>query len=636
MHVTLAKDSYASGVRASKISLVWVCAFLLLGGIFLFTGTAQAASKKGFEALMVSAPKAGFTIAPGEDKQVMVSFKNIGQKTWVSSGAGFVSVYTYGPKYRVSDFRADEWIDYTQVAMLKEGSVPVGSVGSIYLTLKAPKSVGTYKETFQLAAENVAWIPGGEFTLQIEVRDQKSEVGVGGETHKKETTAVKDGTASPEANGLSAMVLVRSTKSVSAKAGETIKYKVGVKNTGSVAWGKREVVIPEVSIAVDNETRNATWVSATQLVVNEKGMVKPGGLDFFEFSFNAPSTKGTHTVRYRMAVDEEVIPDFYIDIPVEVTTGAPVIKDEPVSAPAEEVQADRLIDEPIMRIGVMIVDQETDWQVEVSCDSAWRLFDGEGGLLGQMQEGDMVRAFYKNQRYYFNRGKGIEQTHKFLRFVPDSKDAVCTVENFDRRKTRGAAYALNQFRDVLELRHNAANDRTWLINELPIEEYLYGLGETSNYSHQEFKKALITVARTYALYHFERATKHADEYFHMNSYADDQVYFGYGYELVHPLIRDAVEDTRGVTVNYEGRTALTPYFSRSDGRTRAWNEVWGGDVAWLKSVETPCDAQRGYKLWGHGVGMSATEALCMANGGSDWEEIISYFYQGVEMNKRWE
>ncbi len=34
--------------------------------------------------------------------------------------------------------------------------------------------------------------------------------------------------------------------------------------------------------------------------------------------------------------------------------------------------------------------------------------------------------------------------------------------------------------------------------------------------------------------------------------------------------------------------------------------------------------------------MSATEALCMANNGNQWKEILGYFYQGVEMDKRWE
>ncbi|MBI4437332.1 hypothetical protein HY631_00010 [Candidatus Uhrbacteria bacterium] len=648
MKTFLLSDHAANFSRVASLLLISFTLVLMAGGLFLSPRAADAAAKNGFEALQVVAPKVGFTMAPGEEQQVLVGFKNIGTKAWKNSGASYVSIYTYDPKYRVSDFRAGDWVDYTQAALLKETSVPVGGVGNIYLTLKAPKSEGTYEETFQLAAEDTAWIPGGEFTLTIQVDDGEgaegpvvsSEGGSAsvGSLGGSERDALADGEASPEAGGLSATVLLRSAKTIQAKAGEEITYKVGVKNTGTMTWVKREIVTADLAIAAvaSDETRHASWVSDTKLIVNEAGLVKPGGVDFFSFTFTAPSQNGTHTVSYQIAVNDEVIPHFEINIPVTVTGGSKDIKDEPLSVNEEDVQAQRLIDEPVMRIGLLIVDAETDWQVEVSCDSPWKLMDAEGGLLGKMDAGDMVRAFYKNQRYYFNRGKGIEQTHKVLRFVPEAEDAVCTVENFDRRKTRGAAYALNQFRDVLELRYNSAHDRTWLINELPLEEYLYGLGETSNASHEQFKKALITVARTYALYHWERGTKHADEYFHMNAYADDQVYFGYQYETIHPLIKEAVDDTRGVTVNYDGRTALTPYFSRSDGRTRSWSEVWGGDVAWLKGVAAPCDKRRGYTLWGHGVGMGATEALCMANEGSDWEEILNYFYTGIDLNKRWD
>jgi len=484
-----------------------------------------------------------------------------------------------------------------------------------------------YKETFQLAAEDTAWVPGGLFTLSIVVKDSDTQ-------ESSVEGSLGDGEASPESDGLSAMILLRSQKVVTAKAGEVISYKVGIKNTGTVTWSSREVVTTNYAIA-SVDTEHSSWVSSTELVSNTTGTVKPGGLDFLTFSFKAPTSKGTHTVRYQMAVNDTVVPDFYIDIPVEVTSGSPEIIDEEVTVEESQIESDRVIDEPILRIGLLTIDEETDWVTEISCDTTWKLMDSEDGLLGVMEKDEVVRAFYKNQRYYFNRGRGIEETYKFLRFVPDEEDAICTIENFDRRETRGASYAFNQFRDTLELQYIPYKDEVWVINELPIEEYLYGLGETSNYSHSEFKKTLLTIARTYGLYHWERNSKHKG-YFHMNAYADDQVYFGYGYEVVHPLIKEAVEQTRGVTVSYEGRTAITPYFSRSDGRTRSWSEVWGGTVAWLIGKPAPCDAERGYSLWGHGVGLGATEALCMANNGSDWEEILHYFYTDVDLTKRWE
>jgi peptidoglycan hydrolase-like amidase len=52
-------------------------------------------------------------------------------------------------------------------------------------------------------------------------------------------------------------------------------------------------------------------------------------------------------------------------------------------------------------------------------------------------------------------------------------------------------------------------------------------------------------------------------------------------------------------------------------------------------VEAPCDAERGYTLWGHGVGMSATEALCMASKGEQWDSILHHFYTNIELFQRW-
>ncbi|MBI5794210.1 hypothetical protein HZA87_03965, partial [Candidatus Uhrbacteria bacterium] len=287
----LAKDFAASDVRTSNISLVLISLFLALGGFFLLPGSAEAAAKNGFEALPVSMPKAGFTVVPGEETQVLMTFKNIGTKTWKNSGSSYVSIYTYDPKYRVSDFRGSDWVDYTQAALLKESSVAVGGLGSIYLTLKAPKSEGTYEETFQLAAEDMAWIPGGEFTLTIKVDDGVDDESTdpGLSLGEAEEVSLADGEASPESNGLSATVLLRSAKSVSAKAGEKITYKVGVKNTGTVTWKIREVVTSDFTIATSHkdDTAHASWVSSTQLVVNDTGSVKPGGVDFFTFAFTA-------------------------------------------------------------------------------------------------------------------------------------------------------------------------------------------------------------------------------------------------------------------------------------------------------------------------------------------------------------
>jgi hypothetical protein len=612
--------------RICRTGVVWAVVLSSLGSWFL-PSIAFATTPKAYEGTLILISGSGkLTLKPGETKEVMIGLQNIGTKTWSQKGTGFVSVYTYDPKYRKSAFTDSSWYKASQPAKLSEATVRPNDVGHVKFKLKAPEKEGTYAETFQWAAENIAWIPGSKFTLNIVVAKEPPP----------EAVAPMDGTTSGTAvpSGLSAMVLLRSAKQVVAAGGESVSYTVGIKNTGTTTWLMRELRLPDISAAAaGNETWNSSWLTKNRLVANASGEVKPGSMDFFTFSFSAPRTAGSHTVRYVLAANETVVPDFYLDIPVEVTSNAPFVYETPVTVPADQIPVGNLIEEPMLRVGVLIVDEETSWQVVISCRSAWQLKDINGALLGELEPGQAVTAFYKNGKYWFNRGKELESNTYALRFMPNEANSVCGVDNFDRRRTRDTDYPDNTFRNILELRYNPTKNRTWLINELPMEYYLYGLGETSNISHMEYQKALVTAARTYALYHWERGTKRASEFFHVTGYADDQVYRGYGHEERSPRIVQAVVDTRGVTVTYNGNTALTPYFSRSDGRTRDWSEVWGGEVAWLKSVPTPCDVGR--TLWGHGVGMSATEALCQANNGKGWQDIIKYFYQNVSLAKRW-
>ncbi len=555
----------------------------------------------------------------GEQKTVTFGFKNLGSSTWTREGWGYISLYTYGPKYRKSVFEDASWRSSSQVVRLMEDYVAPGEVGHVEFVLHAPDQPGQYYETFHLASENTAWIPGGELTLNIPVSAPDGQT--------------QDAVPSPvSAEGLSAMILLRSSKSVSARGGERVDYTVGIKNTGTSSWANRSIRTPDIGLASTiPDTYHASWVSSTKLV-SKSEPVAPGELDFVNFTFTAPKERGSYVIRYVLDVNGTVVPDFFIDIPVEVTSNAPEVIDDPKR---DDIDEGDLIEEPMIRVGVLIVDEETDWQVEVSCQSDWELRAGSGALLAEMNGGEMVRAFYKPEemKYYFNRGKGLEKTSDYLRFVPKEKNSICTIENFDRRVTRNFTHPDNTFRNILEIRYNDTKKRTWMINELPMEYYLRGLAETSNYSHEEFQKALITIARTYALYHWERGTKRGAEFFHVTAYADDQVYNGYGQEQRAPRLTEAVEATRGVVVTYDGKTAITPYFSRSDGRTRDWSEVWAGEVPWAKSVPVPCD--EGKTLWGHGVGLSASGALCMANEGETWDEILKYFYQGIDLKRHW-
>lgn len=576
------------------------------------------ASAAALAAMRVTTTGSGtLTMAPGEVKPVVVTFQNAGTSTWKNDGAGYISLYTHGPKYRKSSFDPGTWLSPTQVKRMRETAVAPGSVATIAFDLHAPTSTGTFAETFALASESVAWIDGGEFTLNITVKQPT-------------TTSTSSETSSAKAAPSAHLSLV-SANQLSLKAGKSAMLTAGFTNTGTTAWMTHGLIAPDVSMATGTSFAHSSWKG--NILTTGTGTIKPGATAYLTFAVTAPSTNGTHTTKFQLTANGEAVDDAFVEIPVEVTEGARSVLNAPMNDAGEEADEVMYIDEPTMRVGVLIVDEETDNQVVItSSESDFEVRDLAGNVLAQMQQGEEVTAYFDGTRYIFDRGEGAERSSAGLRFVPTKENAVMTVANFDRRVTRGSSFADNTFRNILELRHNDVKDRVWLINELKMEIYLRGLAETSNVSPMEYQKSLMTAARTYAFYHFTRNTKHDGEYYHVDAWLD-QVYKGYGQESRAPRITEAVEATRGRIVTYEGQTAITPYFSRSDGRTRSWNEVWYGDVPWAVGVSVPCD--EGKTLWGHGVGMSASGALCMANQGQTWDQILKHFYTGIDLDKKW-
>ena len=145
---------------------------------------------------------------------------------------------------------------------------------------------------------------------------------------------------------------------------------------------------------------------------------------------------------------------------------------------------------------------------------------------------------------------------------------------------------------------------------------------------------MIIAARTYALHHLQKNTKHADEFYTLDT-VNDQVYKGYGLQTRQKNVVAAVEATRSQVVTYNGEIAITPYFSWSDGRTRSMKEVWNSDKPWLQSVVEPAGYDK-TTLFGHGVGLSARGALLLARDQNySAEQILKYYYLGINLTNNY-
>lgn len=295
------------------------------------------------------------------------------------------------------------------------------------------------------------------------------------------------------------------------------------------------------------------------------------------------------------------------------------------------VQATSLTEQPNIRVG--LYDAGNNSWIKIKVNGKYDIKNKNNKIIKTAKKNKVTRIKYKKKKnkYYIKRGKFWRETKSYVTIVPRRTNKIITILNYENRPAWNTELNDNQFRGNIELQYADATDKTWVVNELPLEKYLRGLAESGNDNDMAYLKSLITAARTYAAYHYLYPTKHEDEPYLLDTTGNDQVYRGYGFEKRAPNIRDAVKETKGKMVKYDGEIVVTPYFSQSDGRTRAWDEVWNGSKEYLVSKDDPgCS---GLELKGHGVGMSAQGARYYAEQGWGWKKILKYYYTGVKIKK---
>ena len=590
-------------------------------------------ARAGFEGLVVSTEPAHVTVASGESAKVRVKVKNTGTEAWTQYGANYISAYTYEPKYHVSPYRGPTWLSDHQAGALVESSVAPGQIGTVEFFVYGPPGFeGELVEEFRLAAEDVSWV-GNSVKVAMTVGASSSDTTV--ETSINRVSTPADTSSTVSASGYDGFMLIKSVKNVVARANTEVSVRAAFKNSGSKAWTSYELVPANTSLASGDSIsyKHSSWVSNSVMLAVADKTVEPGALEWVDLKFTTPHLAGKYTASFQLVADGVTVENAIINLPVEVTSNAAQMLDAPsqVAPITQTVYVDGVkIEEPRVRVGIEIVEDE----VVFTANKAIRVLESDLALERFIiPAGQEMRVNYNGSKYVFASGDIMHVADSYLRFQGENADTVFTVLSRPDIRSWNTSLNDNMFRDTLELRHNDKKDRTWLINELAIEYYLYGVDETSNYAPVEYHKALMTAARTYATYAWETKAKYAGEFIDMRSSTYDQVYHGYGAEIRRPTVVGAINETRGQTIQYDGDTIIAAYFSRSDGRTRSWSSVWGREVPYAVSVAVPCEV--GKVKWGHGVGMSAGGAVCMADDGSTYDEILKHFYTGVDLMKRW-
>jgi len=564
-------------------------------------------------------------IPAGTSKTVTIRFKNTGTKVWYSGGSNFISAYTIEPKYHNSLFRGSNWIGSDQTATISKDTYQ-GQIGELKIDLIAPNKVGDYTERFYLAAENYSWVQGSYFFLKIKVTEAMA-------TEKVENIPVAKVEVKEETSPTiyKAKRFILNKTEVVAVGGEQIKIILGYQNIGESNWQNYSIVAGGTSVASGELTSfaDASWQNSS-IVLQKSESVSAGSIVRETFYMRAPAKQGIYTARFQLKVDDTVLGDDIVELPITVTSDAPSHYQEPVlsGAPAEIF---RLTTEPRIRVGLWKDANSVEF---ISDEDNYNVFEGTS-LMGILPRGTIAKMGYSAGTYTFN-GTGIVlNTKNYIRLEPATNPhAVFTLRNYEKQVSWKGPVNFNKYRGVAEYRVTQDGSAIYLINDVSLDDYTAGIGETTNYDNVEYIKALLTAARTYAFYIQQYSSKHDARNFDVVAHTGDQLYLGYLHETLAPKVAEAAKATKGSIITYNSNPVITTYFGNTDGRTRSWAEVWGGAKPWLVSVKADYDLRDGKRLFGHGVGMSQRDAELRADDlGTGWVDLIKYYYTGVQVEK---
>ena len=263
-----------------------------------------------------------------------------------------------------------------------------------------------------------------------------------------------------------------------------------------------------------------------------------------------------------------------------------------------------------------IVDGNGNRLATIPAATITRISYGDGGNLKLF---DSVPDTLVNQKVTFQAADGNNADMIFNVFQP------------------GSSY--DHFRGRVSVRYSDTSKSLWMINTLPLEHYVWGIGEITGTGDADYNRTMTTTFRTYGIWKIYHSTAYATEGFTVVPTSSNQLYYGYDWETSHPNIKTATQDTLGRIAKYGNDIALSPYSSWTDGRTRSFQEVWGSTLyPWCQSVADPYGKNSSMTTTqlqaagNHMVGISAHGALSLAtDSGWDWTRILTYYLTDISL-----
>ena len=313
--------------------------------------------------------------------------------------------------------------------------------------------------------------------------------------------------------------------------------------------------------------------------------------------------------------------------------------------------------------------QESNDPFRITANKAFTVTKCDSTVIGTVQTTSNVRVAYAGsaQLKVYNTDLTVPATTVNERVCLQAADGNNTDMIFDVNTPSNISKAgYDHYRGKIKIQHSYSTDnynlynnssfadndpshamrRIWVINTLPLEQYMWGYGEMAKGGTEDFAKTMIVAARSYARWHLAYGTKWGEtpsiegetgEGFNILSYSFSQIYNGYDYETAHSFIPEAAKKTNGIIMKYSNEYVLGAYCSYTDGNTRSLD-----GYPYLVSVSDPYGKNsslttdqmiaNGNHMWG----LSANGGLTLASDyGWPWTRILSYYYSGIDIVKEY-
>ncbi|MBE5821202.1 MAG: SpoIID/LytB domain-containing protein [Clostridiales bacterium] len=166
------------------------------------------------------------------------------------------------------------------------------------------------------------------------------------------------------------------------------------------------------------------------------------------------------------------------------------------------------------------------------------------------------------------------------KLVDGIEGVVQIIPEYNQNKEQRLTVNNSEYRGIIEVQRKSGGLR--VINILSMQEYLYSVvpSEIESNSHIEAIKAQAVAARTYAV---SQMNRHRDNEFDLCATTHCQMYRGTSWERSRS--NQAVDETEGVVIRYNGKLISAFYFATSGGHTENVENVWSGNYPYLRGVE---------------------------------------------------